>query len=75
MDDLIRRSDVIDAILGEPPETKYPVYYAEKVKRIPSAKPELLYCDGCKWEETSPYVGDCVHCARAYKDYYEKDTR
>ncbi len=33
-----------------------------------------MSCDGCKWEETRGYAGECFHCARAYYDYYEERT-
>ena len=66
MDDLISRQKAIKAILGEPPEVNYPIYYAEKIRGLPSVQPERkrgkwirtrtlthdgeLYCDQCEQE-------------------------
>lgn len=36
MDDVISRSDAIDSIMEEPSEARYPVYYAEKIRQLPS---------------------------------------
>ena len=44
---------------------------AEEIKNLPSAQP-VIFCDGCKWEETRGYVGECYNCSRSYVDYYER---
>ena len=38
MDDLIRRSDAIDAIMGQPSEPHYPSWYVEQIMKLPSAQ-------------------------------------
>lgn len=45
MSDLIDRQEAIKAILGEPPEVNYPIYYAEKIRELPSVQPnkDLLH--------------------------------
>ena len=40
MNDLISRQAAIDSIMEEPSEARYPAYYAEKIKQLPSAQPE-----------------------------------
>ena len=40
MSDLISRQEAIKAILGEPPEVNYPIYYAEKIRELPSVQPK-----------------------------------
>ena len=44
MSDLISRQAAIDAIMGQPPEPHYPSWYAEQIKNLPSAQPEILAC-------------------------------
>ena len=50
MNDLISRQDAINTIMGQPPEPHYPSWYAEQIKRLPSAqleqKVEELLPDG-----------------------------
>ncbi len=41
-DDLISRQEAIGVIMGEPPESNYPVYYAGLIRRLPAKKPEPL---------------------------------
>lgn len=41
-DVLISRKTAIDAIMGEPPEARYPVYYAGVIRRLPAKSPEPL---------------------------------
>ena len=38
--ELISRQEAIKAILGESPEVNYPIYYAEKIRALPSVQPE-----------------------------------
>lgn len=40
MDDTINRQAAIDSIMEEPSEARYPVYYAEKIRQLPSEQPE-----------------------------------
>lgn len=42
MDDLISRQAAIDAIMEEPTEVRYPVYYAEKIRQLTSAQPVTI---------------------------------
>ena len=44
MSDTISRQAAIDAIMGQPPEPHYPSWYAEQIKNLPSAQPEILAC-------------------------------
>ncbi len=39
--DTISRQDAIDAIMGQPPEPHYPSWYAEWLKQLPSAQPNV----------------------------------
>ena len=41
MMDLIERQKAIDVLINEPPEMNYGFYYAEKIKALPSAHPEI----------------------------------
>lgn len=59
--ELISRQEAIKAILGEPPEVNYPIYYAEKIRGLPSVQPRrgkwhgkgdsegfgIFICDNC----------------------------
>ena len=47
--DTISRQEAIDEILGQPPEPHYPSWYAEQIKRLPSAQPEIIRCKDCKY--------------------------
>lgn len=40
MDDLISRLAAIATIMEEPSEVRYPVFYAEKIKQLPSEQSE-----------------------------------
>ena len=42
--DIISRQDAIDAIMGEPTDAHYPSWYAQRIKLLPSAKPEIIAC-------------------------------
>lgn len=48
MGDIISRREAIDSIMEEPPEARYPVFYAEKIRQLPSAQPEIIRCKDCK---------------------------
>ena len=45
--DCIYRQAAIDMIMGQPPEAHYPSWYAEQIKALPSAQPEIIHCDDC----------------------------
>ena len=45
--DVISRQDAIDALMSEPPEMNYGFYYAEKIKALPPAQPEIVRCNDC----------------------------
>lgn len=51
INDCISRQDAIDAIMEEPSEARYPVFYAEKIRQLPSAqrkgKEMLFVCSVC----------------------------
>lgn len=49
MSDLISRQATIDEIMGQPPELHYPSWYAEQIKELPSAQPEIIRCCECKY--------------------------
>ena len=51
MDELIWRSDAIKAITDEPTDAHYPSWYVDKLKGVPSAEPEIIRCEDCKWCE------------------------
>ena len=49
--DMISRQAAIDSIMEEPSEARYPVFYAEKIRQLPSAQPEYNldeWCTDCK---------------------------
>lgn len=52
MDDMISRQAAIDAIMEEPSEVRYPVYYAEKIRQLPSSQ-RLVRCKDCAIRYTS----------------------
>lgn len=41
-EDIVSRQQVIDTIMGEPSETYYPCYFAEMIRELPSAQPEII---------------------------------
>ena len=45
--DLIERQKAIDRLVSEPLEMNYGFYYAEKIKALPSAQPEIIRCKDC----------------------------
>ena len=51
MSDLIERQKAIDVLISEPPEMNYGFWYAEKIKALPSAQPEIGRCKDCIWYE------------------------
>lgn len=57
MDDLIYKSQVIDAIMGQPPEPHYPSWYVEQIKALQPVEPKRGY-----WIESHEhiYVGNGV---------------
>ena len=58
MRDLIERQKAIDELISEPPEMNYGFYYAEKIKALPSAQPEIVRCKDCKyWKQQTNYRG------------------
>ena len=69
--ELISRQEAIKAILGEPPEVNYPIYYAEKIRELPSVHPRkgkwLIYStfDDC-------YYAKCDQCHETQVFYYNK---
>ena len=40
MSDLISRQAAIDAIMGEPADAHYPIWYAERLEQLPAEQPE-----------------------------------
>ena len=65
--DTVGRQKAIDTIMEEPSELRYPVYYAEKIRRLPSADVvEVVRCMDCKWYDIfHPYgtvMPDAFHC-------------
>ena len=47
--DCISRQVAIDTILGQPPEPHYPSWYAEQIKELPPAQPEIIRCKDCRY--------------------------
>lgn len=41
VNDCVNRQDAIDMIMGQPSEAHYPSWYAEQIKALPSAQPDL----------------------------------
>lgn len=48
MDDLISRKEAYNLIMGQPPELHYPSWYAEQIKELQPAEPEIIECDPVK---------------------------
>ena len=63
MDDLISRRQVIDAIMGQPPEPHYPSWYAAQIEKLPAAQPERKKGE---WIEISliSHSYKCSECGR-----------
>lgn len=58
MSDLISKQVAVDAIIGQPPEPHYPTWYAEQIKALPSAEPNVIRCKDCKhWRQQTNYQG------------------
>lgn len=62
-DDTISRQAAIDAIMGEPPETHYPSWYAEQIKELPSADNEV----GRPEEPNKLGLRNCPFCGKEAK--------
>lgn len=58
MDDLISRQAAIDSIMEEPSEARYPVFYAEKIRQLPSAQREAEWIPGK--ELSREFIGTVV---------------
>lgn len=57
MNELISRQAAIDSIMEEPSEVRYPVYYAEKIRQLPSAQRKG------KWLATQEWGGRNYFCS------------
>lgn len=66
MSDLIYRQDAIEAIMSEPPDAHYPSWYADILKGLPSAEPEIIRCKNCKHRESND-------CPMYYEEWIEID--
>lgn len=51
MNECVYRQAVIDVLMNEPPEMNYRFYYAEKIKELPLAQPEIIRCKDCKYSD------------------------
>lgn len=50
MNELVSKQMVIDSIMEEPSEARYPAYYAEKIKQLDPAQPQAIKdCRNCKY--------------------------
>lgn len=56
-EDSISRQAAIDSIMEEPSEARYPVFYAEKIRRLPSAQTERPE----QPESAKEYCAECDH--------------
>lgn len=53
MAEYINREAALHAILGEPTESHYPSWYAERIKALPAADVvPVVYCKDCKYADT-----------------------
>lgn len=78
MDDTISRQAAIDSIMEEPSEARYPVFYAEKIRQLPSARSEVTphrnyqylsdyWCE-CGWHlGKKGDVNYCPNCGKKVK--------
>lgn len=84
MKDMIERQAAIDTLMSEPPEMNYGFYYAEKIKKLPSAQPERkrgtwiedaktyyeqLNERGLRVDEYTPYFTDDIACSVCLAKY------
>lgn len=72
MNDPISRQDAIDELLAMLNSDYLDGYkYLEKLKRLPSAQPEIIHCRECKhWEQESICDG---YCSEIEKDGFDED--
>ena len=56
-DELISKKTVLDAIMSQPPEAHYPSWYAEQIKGLPPAQPEIIRCRDCKHNPKDEWFG------------------
>ena len=68
--DTISRQAAIDAIISEPTDAHYPSWYAERIKVLPSAQPEIIHCKECRFAHMT-YNGDCKYCDVWFPDESE----
>ena len=58
----IEREAALHAILGEPTESHYPSWYAERIKALPAA--DVVPVVHGRWEQTeAPFMNDCEDCS------------
>ena len=71
IDDLISRQDAIDAIMEEPSEARYPSWYAEKIKKLPSAQRKGKWIrENIVLTSTPPqYQWHCSGCGRLARGF------
>lgn len=79
MSDLISRQDAILAIEDMPnayngwSDTYDKACIIGVLEEVPSAKPLVLTCDGCRHVGTYDTDFPCSGCIRREKDYYEQE--
>lgn len=71
--DCISRQAAINKILGQPPEPHYPSWYAEQIKELPSAQPEIIRCKDCKHWIPYDWMFSEMWQSKNIADYPEDD--
>ena len=69
MDELISRQAAIDSIMEEPSEVRYPAFYAEKIRQLPTASHNVPKRNVGKWiyEKINSYTSKtyCSECGNS----------
>ena len=72
MDEYIEREAALHAILGEPTESHYPSWYAERIKALPAADVVPVVHGHWIWhEEEFEYECSACHCRFDYNHTFE----
>lgn len=67
MNDLIRRQDAIDAI---DKDIMGGLNYKRILREVPSAEPEIIRCEDCKWWDRKFDDSPMGYCMAAKHNYY-----
>lgn len=66
--DMISRTAAIDSIMEEPSEARYPVFYAEKIRQLPSAQSEDYAELKQEFLRMASYIDVLLECSDEQKE-------